>query len=63
MAIIQENIAEMTAKIDLKENKTYVVKDGQIKQIDPPSSGHGEHSLIYKNNKVIRIEKRETVLI
>ncbi|HDX9587618.1 TPA: DUF3954 domain-containing protein [Bacillus pseudomycoides] len=63
MGIIKENIAEMKAEIDLKENKIYVVKDGQIKQINPPSSGHGEHSLIYKNNKVIRIETRETVLI
>ncbi|PHA00920.1 DUF3954 domain-containing protein [Bacillus pseudomycoides] len=63
MAIIQENIAEMTAEIDLKENKIYVVKDGQILEIDPPSSGHGEQSFVYKNGKVTRVDERKTQLL
>ncbi|ENQ3078629.1 DUF3954 domain-containing protein [Bacillus cereus] len=63
MGIIKENIAEMKAEIDLKENKIYVVKDGQIHEINPPSSGHGEQSFVYKNGKVTRIDERKTQLL
>ncbi|MDP7980121.1 DUF3954 domain-containing protein [Bacillus sp. WLY-B-L8] len=63
MGIIKENIAEMKAEIDLKENKIYVVKDGQIHEINPPSSGHGEQSFVYKNGKVTRIGERKTQLL
>lgn len=63
VGIIKENIAEMKAEIDLKENKIYVVKDGQIHEIDPPNSGHGEQSFVYKNGKVTRVDERKTQLL
>lgn len=63
VTIIKEDIAEMRAEISLAENMVYIVKDGQVYQVEPPVSGHGEQSLIYKNKKVIRIEKRESELI
>ncbi|MBO1578656.1 DUF3954 domain-containing protein [Bacillus sp. XF8] len=62
MAIIKENIAEMKAEISLVENMIYVVKDGQIHPIEPPTSGHGEQSFIYKSGKVTRMDERESQL-
>ena len=53
MGIIKESIAEMKAEIDLKENKIYVVKDGQIHEIDLPNSGHGEQSFVYKHSRFV----------
>ncbi|KFN03708.1 DUF3954 domain-containing protein [Bacillus clarus] len=63
MAIIKEDIAEMKAEISLAENMIYVVKDGQIHSIEPPTSGHGEQSFIYKSGKVTRMDERKTHLI
>ncbi|HEF5707171.1 TPA: DUF3954 domain-containing protein [Bacillus cereus] len=63
MAVINENIAEMKAEISLVENMIYVVKDGQIHSIEPPSTGHGEQSFIYKSGKVTRMDERKTQLI
>ena len=63
MGIIKGNIAEMKAEIDLKENKIYVVKDGQIHEIDPTNSGHGEQSSVYKNGKATRVDERKTQLL
>ncbi|HFJ9374992.1 hypothetical protein ACS47_08675 [Bacillus cereus] len=63
MAIIKENIAEMKAEISLIENMIYVVKDGQVHQIEPPATGHGEQSFSYKGGKVIRMDERKTQLI
>ncbi|PHE40069.1 DUF3954 domain-containing protein [Bacillus pseudomycoides] len=62
MAIIKENIVEMKAEISLVENMIYVVKDGQIHPIEPPTSGHGEQSFIYKSGKVTRMDERESQL-
>ncbi|HHK5546038.1 TPA: DUF3954 domain-containing protein [Bacillus thuringiensis] len=63
MGIMKENIAEMKVEISLVENMIYVVKDGQIHPIEPPTTGHGEQSFVYKAGKVIRMEERKTNLI
>ncbi|EJR11166.1 DUF3954 domain-containing protein [Bacillus cereus] len=63
MGIIKENVAEMKAEISLIENMIYVVKDGQIHQIEPPTTGHGEQSFVYKSGKVTRMDERKTQLI
>ncbi|HFJ9404252.1 TPA: DUF3954 domain-containing protein [Bacillus paranthracis] len=62
-AIIKENIAEMTAEISLNQNMIYIVKDGQVHQIEPPATGHGEQSFSYKSGKVVRMDERKTQLI
>lgn len=63
VGIIKENVAEMKAEISLIENMIYVVKDGQIHQIEPPTTGHGEQSFVYKSGKVTRMDERKTQLI
>ncbi len=63
VAIIKENIAEMTAEIDLKTNGIYIVKNGQVQLIQPPQGGFGEQSFTYKDGKVIRMDERKTLLI
>ncbi|MFC9727835.1 DUF3954 domain-containing protein [Bacillus cereus] len=63
MAVITENVAKMKAEISLVENMIYVVKDGQIHPIEPPTTGHGEQSFVYKGGKVARMEERKTQLI
>lgn len=62
VAVINENIAKMKAEISLTENMIYVVKDGQVYSIEPPSTGHGEQSFVYKGGKVARMEERKTQL-
>ncbi|ATI48967.1 DUF3954 domain-containing protein [Bacillus tropicus] len=62
MAIIKENIAEMKTEMSLVENMIYVVKDGRIHSIEPPTSGHGEQSFIYRNGKVTHMDERESQL-
>ncbi|EOP68313.1 hypothetical protein KOW_03522 [Bacillus cereus VDM006] len=63
MGIIKENIVKMTAEISLAQNMIYVVKDGQLHQIEPPTSGHGEQSFVYKSGKVTRMDERKTQLL
>jgi len=63
VAIIKENIVEMKAEISLAENMIYVVKDGQVHPIEPPTSGHGEQSFVYKGGKVTRMDERKTHLL
>ncbi|WP_018764097.1 DUF3954 domain-containing protein [Bacillus sp. 105MF] len=63
MGIIKENIAEMTAEISLDQNMIYVVKDGKVHEVDPPNSGHGEQSFVYKHGKVTRVDERKTQLL
>lgn len=63
MAIIKENVAEMKAEISLAENMIYVVKDGKIHPIEPPTTGHGEQTFIYKSGKATRMDERKTQLI
>ncbi|SDY39898.1 Protein of unknown function [Bacillus sp. 166amftsu] len=40
-----------------------VVKDGKIHSIEPPTSGHGEQSFVYKSGKVTRMDERKTQLL
>ncbi|PFC04498.1 DUF3954 domain-containing protein [Bacillus thuringiensis] len=63
MVIIKENIAEMKAEISLAKNMIYVVKDGGIHPIEPPTTGHGEQSFVYKGGKVTRVDERKICLI
>lgn len=63
MAVISENIVGMKAEISLAENMIYVVKDGRIHLIEPPTTEHGEQSFVYKDGKVARMEERKTQLI
>lgn len=63
MTIIKEDIVEMKAEISLVENMIYVVKDGRVHQIEPPTTGYGEQSFVYKNGKVARVDERKTKLI
>ncbi|MFL0489211.1 DUF3954 domain-containing protein [Bacillus sp. 179-I 2A5 NHS] len=63
MVVISENILEMKAEISLVKNMIYVVKDGQIYPIEPPTTGHGEQSFLYKNGKVARMDERKIQLI
>lgn len=63
VTVIDENIIKMKAEISLVENMIYVVKDGQVYSIEPPTTGHGEQSFIYKNGKVARMDERKTRLL
>ncbi len=63
LTVISEKIVEMKAEISLVVNMIYVVKDGQIHPIEPPTTGHGEQSFVYKSGKVTRIDERKTQLI
>lgn len=63
VAGISENIVEMKAEISLLENMIYVVKDGQVYSIEPPTTGYGEQLFVYKNGKVARMDERRTQLI
>lgn len=63
VTVINENVAKMKAEISLVKNMIYVVKDGQIHPIEPPITGHGEQSFVYKNGKIIRMDERKTQLI
>lgn len=63
MGVRKENLVEMTAEISLNQNMIYVVKDGQIHPIDPPTTGYGEQSFIYKSGKVTRMDERKIQLI
>ncbi|PGN60752.1 DUF3954 domain-containing protein [Bacillus cereus] len=63
MAVISENIVEMKVEISLIENMIYVVKDGQIHAIEPPTTGYGEQLFVYKGGKVIRMDERKMLLI
>lgn len=43
------------AEIDVSENRIYVVKDGRVVPVDPPTSGYGEQTAIWKDGKVIDV--------
>lgn len=63
VGIRKENLAEMTAEIDLKINGIYIVKNGRVQLIEPPQGGYGEQSFVYQSGKVIRMEERKTQLL
>lgn len=62
VGIRKENLAEMTAEISLSQNMIYVVKDGKIHQIEPPITGYGEQSFVYKSGRVTRMDERKIQL-
>ncbi|MED4172353.1 DUF3954 domain-containing protein [Halalkalibacterium halodurans] len=49
----------MEATIDCSKNAIYVVKDGCLIMIEPPSSGYGEQTAIWLGGKVDRVECTE----
>ncbi|WP_017154158.1 DUF3954 domain-containing protein [Bacillus bingmayongensis] len=50
----------MKVEIDVSNNKIYVVKDGQVIPVNPPSSGFGEQVAIWVNGKVDRVDTKFT---
>lgn len=42
-------------EIDVSVNRIYVVKDGRAIPIEPPSSGYGEQTAVWKDGKVIDV--------
>jgi len=38
-------------EIDLSENAVYIVKDGELKQLPKPETGHGTHIINWQGNK------------
>lgn len=45
----------LKAEIDLSVDKLYVAKNGQLIAIEPPSSGFGEQTAIWKDGKIIHV--------
>ncbi|WP_412734141.1 DUF3954 domain-containing protein [Halalkalibacterium halodurans] len=56
---IQVDQGTMEATIDCSKNAIYVVKDGCLIMIEPPSSGYGEQTAIWLGGKVDRVECTE----
>ncbi|PEE36082.1 DUF3954 domain-containing protein [Bacillus pseudomycoides] len=50
----------MKAEIDVTNNKIYVVKDGRVIAVEPPTSGHGEQVAVWINGKVDRVATKFT---
>lgn len=48
-------------KINLKENKCYIVSDQRIFEMEVPSSGHGNHTIYWVDGKMDRM-KNESVI-
>ncbi|MCP3763868.1 DUF3954 domain-containing protein [Domibacillus sp. A3M-37] len=42
---------KMTAEIDLMESAAYIVKDGVLKKLPNPESGHGKQIISWQGNK------------
>ncbi|MGE6379580.1 DUF3954 domain-containing protein [Peribacillus muralis] len=53
----------MEAKINLEEDKIYIVRDQEITEVCAPPSGHGTHSCIWINGKVDRVENKFTTKV
>lgn len=45
------NIEKMIAEIDLMENATYIVKDGQLIVIPKPPKGYGKQIINWNDGK------------
>ncbi|RID85072.1 DUF3954 domain-containing protein [Mesobacillus zeae] len=41
----------MTAEIDLMKNATYIVRDGQLKQVPSPPEGYGKQIINWQGGK------------
>lgn len=48
------------AKVDLKENAVYIVKDGEIEKADVPGDGFGKQTIHWQNGKPIHYEVNYT---
>ncbi|GGE58449.1 DUF3954 domain-containing protein [Priestia taiwanensis] len=57
---IKVDIMKMTAEIDVSENRIFIVKDGNVEMVEQPSTGFGEHTAVWQNGKVIRIDERSS---
>ncbi|CAM4018137.1 DUF3954 domain-containing protein [Mesobacillus zeae] len=42
---------KMTAEIDLMKNATYIVRDGQLKQVPSPPEGYGKQIINWQGGK------------
>lgn len=45
------NTEKMTAEIDLMKNATYIVIDGQIKEVPQPDAGYGKQIISWQGGK------------
>ncbi|WP_245890109.1 DUF3954 domain-containing protein [Rummeliibacillus pycnus] len=52
---------DMIAEIDLHENAVYVVCDGQLKVVDPPSTGYGKQEISWHNGMPTHSEIKYTL--
>lgn len=43
-------------QIDLNKNAVYIVKNGEIIEIESPSTGYGSQKIIWQHGKPIRVE-------
>ena len=50
----------MSVEIDLMKNSMYIVKNGELIQVDPPASGYGEQIAVWLGGKVDRVETKTT---
>jgi hypothetical protein len=57
---IKVDIAKMTAEIDISENRIFIIKDGNVEMVEQPTTGFGEHTAVWQNGKVIRIDERSS---
>lgn len=49
---------KMNLDIDLLKNCIYIVKNGELIQVEPPSSGYGEQIAVWMGGKVDRVETK-----
>lgn len=49
--------------MELKDNSIYIVKDGKPILIEPPESGFGECTSIWKDGKIIDVRRSERVRV
>lgn len=52
-----------TAEIDLSQDKLYIVKNGRLIAVDPPGTGYGEQTAIWKDGKVLDVINTERIRI
>lgn len=50
-----------TARVDLSENAVYIIQNGKV--ITLTSKKHGEDRIIWKNGKVLDVDRSERVRI
>ncbi|MBT2580229.1 DUF3954 domain-containing protein [Bacillus sp. ISL-8] len=50
----------MKIEIDVTDNKIYVVKNGEVTSLNPPTTGFGEQTIIWQGGKVDRVSTTST---